>query len=323
MAAKTKKKVSKSHRLSKIVSRPRTRGKIWVMAVDPFSQTDLQPLWNLAKPLSDRAGARMQAAYVLAPASMNWTGEFNGHWMKKYQPIAEEKLREKLPAEGIERTVILCKESGLRASANALIQYANKQKADCIVIATHARSGLERIALGSFAETVILTSKIPVLVVNPEHKLPNSVRRILVPTDLSRGSQKFLSAVVDYAKSLEAEIVLFHKQDDPLDPIVQQGVYALGGGWMSTQSYMDTAMEEKTKEIEKIETMIRKRNVTVSHIFDSSPGGLIESIDRAAQDTGSDMVSVLTKSGSWSATLLGSVARELVRHSSVPILVRR
>jgi nucleotide-binding universal stress UspA family protein len=63
--------------------------------------------------------------------------------------------------------------------------------------------------------------------------------------------------------------------------------------------------------------------VEVSHIFDSTPGGLIESIDNAAKTSHADMVSVLTQSGSWSAALLGSVARGLVRNASVPVLVSR
>ena len=70
-----------------------------------------------------------------------------------------------------------------------------KVKADCLVISTHARTGLERLAMGSFAETVILTSAVPVLVLNPANKVPVSVRKILVPTDLSKKSEKYLTTM--------------------------------------------------------------------------------------------------------------------------------
>jgi nucleotide-binding universal stress UspA family protein len=300
----------------------RKTGTIWLLAVDPFAGAELEPLWNLVEPLSRRFSARLEAVYVLAPASMNWTGVFSGPWMKKYSPFAKEKLDEMLPDDSVRKTVIECKDSGQRAAAQALIDYARKVKAEYLIVSTHARKGLERLAMGSFAETVILLSKIPVLVVNPEHKVPREVRKILVPTDLSKRSEKYVNALADYAKQLNAEIVLFHKQPDPLDPIVQQGVYSLGGGWVSVQSYIDDELVHKNKQIIKLEEGLRRKKVAVSHVLDTSPSGLVESIERAAQDSGADMVSVLTQSGEWSAVLLGSVARGLVRNSSLPVLVR-
>jgi nucleotide-binding universal stress UspA family protein len=254
---------------------------------------------------------------------MNWNGAFSGPWVKRYAPLAEEKLREVLPQPQVGKSVIVCRETGQRASAQALVQHAEKIKADCIVIATHARTGLERLALGSFAETAILLSKeIPVLVFNPGNKNPREVHKILVPTDLSPDSVKDVYAMADYARLLGAELVLFHKQPDPLDPIIQQGVYSLGGGWVSVQSYIDEEIENKNHQIAELERELQQKGVNVSHVFDTSPAGLVEAIDRAAHDCGADMVSVLTKTGPWEAAILGSVARGLVRRSPVPVLVR-
>jgi len=313
---KNRKKTGKS------VSSRRKNGTAWIMAVDPFSGFDLEPTWHLVHSLSSQFDAKVQAAYVLAPTSMNWTGDFSGPWMKKYMPIAEAKLAEVLP-DDVPQSVIPCKSPGLQAAVQALVNFAEKEDAQYLVITTHARKGLERLAMGSFAESVILTSKIPVLVINPTHKVPKTVRKILVPTDLSKKSEKFLTAIGDYAKSLHAEIVLFHKQPDPLDPIIQQGVYSLGGGWVSVQNYIDEEFVQKNQQVQKFEALLRKRDINVSHVFDTSPEGLIESIERAAKDSGADMVSVLTQTGTWGAALLGSVAQGLVRNSTLPVLVRR
>src|SRR5262245_39425029 len=135
----------KGRKLSKIVSRTKRRGKIWVMAVDPFNDTEISPLWKLVRPLAEKSGAEVQAAYVLAPSSFNWTGDFSGPWMKKYVPIAEGKLENLLPEE-IKKTVIPCHDSGQRAAVKALIGFATRVGADCIVISTHGRKGLERVA---------------------------------------------------------------------------------------------------------------------------------------------------------------------------------
>lgn len=50
---------------------------------------------------------------------------------------------------------------------NAIVDYANKSEAAFICMATHGRSGLRRLLLGSVAELVIRHSRIPVIVYPP------------------------------------------------------------------------------------------------------------------------------------------------------------
>lgn len=282
----------------------------------------MRQVLGFARQTAEHAGAKLHAVYVLAPAGLNWTGDFSGPWFEKYGPIAEQKLIEVLGDLEIPHKVVECKGAGQREAVMCMLKYARKLNADAMLISTHARRGLERMAMGSFAETLITLAKIPVIVTNPTQAVPQNVRRILVPTDLGLKNTKFISMIATYAKALEAEIVLYYKQPDPLDPIVQQGVYALGGGWVSAQSYIDDELQRKTRELEKLEQFLVKRGVKASHILDSSPGDLVESIDKTAREANCDMVSVVTHAGSWTATLLGSVARGLVRHAHVPVLVQ-
>ena len=55
-------------------------------------------------------------------------------------------------------------------AADAIVRDAKQWGADMIVIGTHGRRGLDRIALGSDSERVIRTSKVPVLVVPPSER---------------------------------------------------------------------------------------------------------------------------------------------------------
>ena len=49
-----------------------------------------------------------------------------------------------------------------------IIQYARKRNIDLIVIATHGRTGLAHVIIGSVAESVVRTAPCPVLTVRPE-----------------------------------------------------------------------------------------------------------------------------------------------------------
>ncbi len=62
-------------------------------------------------------------------------------------------------------------ESRLGKPADEIVNYANKNKIDLIVMASHGRSGISRWAYGSVAEQVLRSSCVPVLLV----KVPGCV----------------------------------------------------------------------------------------------------------------------------------------------------
>ncbi|MFO1076389.1 MAG: universal stress protein [Planctomycetota bacterium] len=71
-------------------------------------------------------------------------------------------------ADGIGRGV--CKDAVVLDGvdvARAIVEYAAAQRADYIAMATHGRSGLRRLLLGSIAELVIRHSHVPVIVYPP------------------------------------------------------------------------------------------------------------------------------------------------------------
>lgn len=73
---------------------------------------------------------------------------------------------------GINAEGALYESMGLRV-ADVLLREAKKWKADLIVMGTHGRRGINRLMLGSDAETVLRTSPVPVLMV----RSPSAPRR--------------------------------------------------------------------------------------------------------------------------------------------------
>ncbi len=84
-----------------------------------------------------------------------------------------DALNEKRIEEYLNKIVSSLKEQGLNVKsdvvtgspANTIVEYADKNKCDIIVMSTHGRSGLARWYLGSVADKVVRAAKVPVLLI--------------------------------------------------------------------------------------------------------------------------------------------------------------
>ncbi|GFK95249.1 TRAP-T-associated universal stress protein TeaD [Fundidesulfovibrio magnetotacticus] len=54
--------------------------------------------------------------------------------------------------------------------AEEILNMAEDEDADLIIMGTHGRTGIDRILFGSVAEKIVKSSKCPVLTIRPEHK---------------------------------------------------------------------------------------------------------------------------------------------------------
>ena len=65
-------------------------------------------------------------------------------------------------------THLLLANKGAREMAQELVDYASQQGADLLVLGTHGRTGLMHLLMGSFAETVMRQSHLPLLIIRSE-----------------------------------------------------------------------------------------------------------------------------------------------------------
>ena len=88
-------------------------------------------------------------------------------YTKEYRAAAEKSLAGVLdPSWSASRTVIQAIVQG--SPKMEIVRYARKENIDLIVLATHGRTGLAHVIMGSVAETVVRTAPCPVLTVRPE-----------------------------------------------------------------------------------------------------------------------------------------------------------
>lgn len=92
------------------------------------------------------------------------------------------------------------------------------QNVDLIVVGTSGHTGAERAVLGSTAETIFRSSKVPVMTVGPLcprwDVTKNALTTILYATDLSAGAAIALPYAVSIAREQNAKLVLIHVLED-------------------------------------------------------------------------------------------------------------
>jgi nucleotide-binding universal stress UspA family protein len=88
-----------------------------------------------------------------------------------------------------------------------------REKTDLLVVGTHGRSSLQKLAIGSVAEEVLRSADCPVLTIGPRVESTEetwALHTILVATDFGPASAKALQYAISLAQEYESRLVLVH-----------------------------------------------------------------------------------------------------------------
>jgi len=97
--------------------------------------------------------------------SIGFSMKFNKDLLDKENKILKKifsKLQDTAKKKDVNLSLKIIQDHSV---SNAIIKYVNSHKYDLIVIGSHGRTGLNRIILGSVANTVVQQADIPVMVV--------------------------------------------------------------------------------------------------------------------------------------------------------------
>lgn len=137
--------------------------------------------------------------------------------------------------------------------------------------------------------------------------------RILVPVDFSEHGQRSMEHACDLARSLSAEVVLFHVFERPTPPKVP----ATDGRLRAYLAESLDAARARLTELAAAEAGVRIRAVTVE-------GQPAREILAAIRDEGCDLVCMGSHGrGALAEVLMGSVTERVLHHASCPVLVVR
>lgn len=204
------------------------------------------------------------------------------------------------------------------SAAKEIVKVAKEFDAALIAMSSHGRSGLARWALGSTAERVLRTSLVPILVCNPASMARGTasggIRKILVPLDGSERGAEILDSLIPLAAITGAELVLLHvAPDDPTwaaIPHIYPGV--------ATLPNEDDALALIAPAIARVKAAGIPHDVRV--VFDDPAQAICELADH----TDVDLIAMCSHGRRGLERLVfGSVAEKVLRHSPVPVLLKR
>lgn len=194
-----------------------------------------------------------------------------------------------------------------RQPFEALNAIGRTENIDLIVIATHGRTGVQRFLLGSFAERVVRTSAIPVLVYRPKgaHAGGGAPERVLVPVDFSEKSM-IAVPVVRFLSASYGSHFTFLFVDEPIPdhlPFFQRLREVLRG---SPRAVEQEFAALKAKELTEVDITL-----------ETCEGVPYLEISRTAREIDADLVLISTRG------VLGSVAQNVIRDAPCSVLTVR
>ena len=287
-------------------------------AVDPFA--DKRTQLTVAKHLKEFLkgdSTQVEPTAVINPGQILIPQADGQEGREKFKLAAQSKLEKitqglKLPMT--DSSIVFSDSYSQRKSVETLIHYAKEKHANFIALGTHAREGFNRWLLGSFAETLLLQSPVPLLIVNPRSHKPEKIKTVLYATDLSEASEKGVEKIIPVLKGLKAKLILFHKMDYVLPEtyslIYRSDVY---------EQYLKDDEKQRHVKLETLEKKLNAQGIKVEIIVDDRPGFVPEAIVKAAKKHKAQVIALVSQTGTAGATFLGSITRQVVRTASCPI----
>ncbi|HAR42868.1 MAG TPA: hypothetical protein DCS07_09610 [Bdellovibrionales bacterium] len=306
------------------------RKLIWAVEVfETDNHTQRHSLSVIRRLLEREPLITVEPVYILAPSQLRLSTEFSLPQVENYRPAAESlleritheaKFENYLPPKVITAAMLPAVESG---SAAGLAAYAEQSGAELIVVGSHGRHGVSRAFLGSFAEALLLLSRVPVLIAGNAVHRARSLDHIFYPTDFSIHSELLFRRVVEEALALNAQVTLFHAVPSPIEPVFSTGVYLLGGAWLPVHTYFTAEVQRAQNRADRWARWARRAGISVDVVVHTQPSNIADTVVQLAQRTNAGLIMMDSHSGPVRSVLIGSITRQIARHADCPVWVMR
>jgi nucleotide-binding universal stress UspA family protein len=183
-----------------------------------------------------------------------------------------------------------------------IIEAAQAEKADLIVMGKKGQSALDKILIGSVTSQVLRHAPVPVLVTK-KRKKPFKVNKVLVPTDFAKGEELERNLALKVAAAFKASLTFLYVLE------------LHGQEFRSVDAMFKSVLERFRKKAVKAGKGVRvSRQVT--RAINAAEG--IEDFARANK---ADLIVMATCARGLGRLLLGSTTEKVVSTSDIPVFV--
>jgi len=293
-------------------------------------------LWAIDA-FEDPMGLQRQAAQTIKSFAEEARAEVEPVWVVRPEPTgifipvtplsrveqlrkAEKNIDELVTSVGFSRVLpaklLRCELPTFKSAAHCLIGYAKKSHFDLIAVATHARQGVPRLFMGSFTETLVAESPIPVFAAHGKNESAAAFRHLIFPTDFSDSASEHFDRVVELARSLNTDLLLFHHLENPYPSVSYPYLLPVTPDDLLSDLY-DAHREVSGAWVERA----ARRGVRVKFHLSRSQGDTVEKIVKAGIKLKESVIVMTSQGGALNNFLMGSVTRQVIRRANCPVLV--
>jgi nucleotide-binding universal stress UspA family protein len=212
---------------------------------------------------------------------------------------AQKKLETIKKAKGISFKIIV-KEGN---AAKKIIETAEEEKVDLIVLGRKGLSAIEKLFIGSVANQVLRNSSVPMLLTKKKRGKPR-FKKILVPTDFSAQEERERDFAWKLAKGFDSEITLLHVlelHDYEFSPPVLEEMFD------TVRKRLGQRKKREKEDIQVKEDIYRAVNAAL---------GIVDYADTHRFD----MVVISTcVQSKLERFFLGSTTEKVISHSQIPV----
>lgn len=273
--------------------------------------------------------AQIEPVFVLGSTEMNWPVDYSTDWMKDFQTNLRGHLEDVLSTSGFPHImtpkILVEPLASTSAAVENLLEYAYKENADLIIVSSHGRRGLDRFFLGSFAETLLVHSKIPILVIGAGIKIEPHFSKILFPTEFGEFSREVFRRTISAAKQMNASVMIYHVVPMPARIVMDTGyypsLYGIEGEMVSLEDFLRIQSEHQIRRAETWAEWAKSEGVNCMFKVDTAGESIDDLICNQALVESCDLIMMEGQSGPIKVALLGGIARNVVRAAPCPVLI--
>jgi nucleotide-binding universal stress UspA family protein len=238
------------------------------------------------------------------------------------EKLADDVARAKQYLGGIAETfdgIVVETEVMYGDPAERILSFAETRVHPALIMASHGRSGIARMLLGSVTARVVQATHFPTFVVRGSDGASSDgerrVEKVLIPLDGSTFSTHALSSVQEVFGSSGLKLVLLRVVETQRS----RGAYE----YPAADDFVSSGRQEAESYLEEKASHLRARGHSVE--CDLSEGRVAERINASAQTFGADLIAMAThgSSADFRRFVLGSVAEQVLHEADKPLLLVR